>query len=57
VARPDAAADKLAQAMTLHRQGQLDEARRLYRSVLGRQPANVDALHFMGVLLHRLGQN
>lgn len=57
MARPDAVADKLAQAMALLRQGHLAEARRLYRSVLSRQPTHVDALHFMGVLLHRMGQS
>ena len=45
----------VAQAISLHKSGQLDEAERRYRAVLGRQPDNPDALHFLGLLLHQRG--
>lgn len=40
----------LAQALELHRQGQLRTAENLYRQVLQRNPRQIDALHFLGVL-------
>ena len=41
---------KCNQAMTLHQQGRLVEAERIYREVLQRQPNHFDALHLLGVI-------
>ncbi len=41
---------KFAQAMALHRQGNLADAERLYREVLQQQPDHFDALHLLGVI-------
>jgi len=41
---------KCNQAMTLHQQGRLAEAERIYREVLQRQPNHFDALHLLGVI-------
>jgi len=38
------------QAVALHGQGRLDEAERLYRQVLAREPRHLDARHMLGVL-------
>ena len=40
----------LMQAVALHQQGQLDQAKALYEQVLAKQPKNFDALHLLGVL-------
>ena len=45
----------LQRAITLHRQGKLDEAQGLYRRILKRLPGNADALHFLGLLAHQRG--
>jgi predicted TPR repeat methyltransferase len=50
-------ADALVTAVGLHQAGELDEAERLYRSVLHRVPDHPDALHFLGVLLHQSGKS
>jgi predicted TPR repeat methyltransferase len=44
-------------AIALHRAGNLDKAKRLYERVLKADPANVTALHFLGVLHHQRGQS
>ncbi len=52
-ARPDAPASeeqRIGQAIAMQRQGQLDAAEALYRQILRRNPRQVDALHFLGVL-------
>jgi predicted TPR repeat methyltransferase len=54
---PSPHSDKVAQAVQLQRQGQLDEARKIYRAVLRKQPGNADALHFLGVLMHQTGHS
>jgi predicted TPR repeat methyltransferase len=41
--------------MEAHRAGRLDEAEPLYRGILERQPADADALHFLGLLTHSRG--
>jgi len=46
----------LAWAVERHQAGQLDEAERLYRSVLAAMPTNSDALRLMGVLGLQRGQ-
>jgi len=40
----------MQQALTLHRQGRLAEAERLYRAALAKQPQQFEVLHFLGVL-------
>jgi len=47
----------LEQANRHHAQGHLQEADRLYRLILQQQPANIDALHYLGLLTHQLGQS
>src|SRR5215471_8114403 len=49
-------AQMLRRALSVHQQGQLDEAERLYRSVLAVAPRNADALHFLGVLASQHGR-
>ncbi len=44
---------KLEQALAQHRAGKLEDAERMYRQVLGRFPREVNALGFLGVLLHQ----
>ncbi len=44
------AADLLADAMARHRAFAFEEAERLYRAVLAREPRHADALHNLGVL-------
>lgn len=53
----DFGSEPLAQAIQLHRQGQLDAAEVLYRQVLQRTPRQVDALHFLGVLTSQRGRH
>ena len=45
-----AVAQRIEQAIALHRQGRLEDAEALYRQVLRRDPRQADALHFLGVL-------
>src|SRR5262245_59316051 len=47
---------KLREAWSLHQQGRLNDAERLYREVLKREPRNANALHFLGVLEAQRGQ-
>lgn len=47
----------LNQAIRAHQHGELDDAECLYRKVLGRQLAQPDALHFLGVLMHQRGRS
>ncbi|MBO6785128.1 MAG: tetratricopeptide repeat protein, partial [Alphaproteobacteria bacterium] len=53
ISDPDAS---LADAAARHRAGDLTAARRIYDSVLARDPDNVEALHLKGVLLAQQGQ-
>jgi tetratricopeptide (TPR) repeat protein len=46
----------IGQALTLHRQGRLDEAEKLYARALKLQRDNFDALHLLGVLNHQRGK-
>lgn len=48
-------ADVFAEGLHFHRHGCLGEAERAYRWVLAAAPEHVDALHFLGVLLHQAG--
>lgn len=47
----------LAQAIAAHRAGDLEAAERGYRALLAAQPAQADALHFLGVLSHQRGRS
>ena len=49
--------DSLATAISLHRSGQFVKAKRIYQDILTRNPDHVDALHFLGVLFHQIGES
>ncbi len=49
-------AQAMATATSLHREGQLDVAEKIYRRVLEAVPEYPDAMHFLGVLLHQRGR-
>lgn len=49
--------DALRMAIEVHQRGLVDEAVTLYKSVLEVMPENVDALHFLGVANHQLGES
>ncbi len=49
--------DKLQVAIQHHQRGQLQEAARLYQTVLAHNPNHPDALHLLGVVAHQFGQN
>jgi tetratricopeptide (TPR) repeat protein len=46
----------IGQAVSLHQQGRLDEAEKLYARALKLQRDNFDALHLLGVLNHQRGK-
>lgn len=45
--------DLLDRAVDLHQHGQIAQAQRLYEQVLGKQPQNFKALHFLGVIAYQ----
>ncbi len=45
----------LADAIALHRAGNLDEARHLYRRILAADPAHADARHLSGIAAYQAG--
>ena len=47
---------QLQQAVALHQQGRLPQARALYEAILRVQPGHVDALHLLGVIALQGGQ-
>lgn len=47
----------LATAVDLHRQGRLEQAENLYRTILAVDPRHADALHFLGVAAHQRGDH
>jgi tetratricopeptide (TPR) repeat protein len=49
--------DPLQVAIQHHQLGRLQEAGRIYQSVLARNPNHPDALHLLGVVVHQLGQH
>lgn len=49
--------EAVMRAQVAHRNGHLDVAERIYRAVLGLRPDEVDALHFLGVLMHQRGNS
>jgi tetratricopeptide (TPR) repeat protein len=50
-------AHPIGQALKLHRAGRLDQADRIYRAILARNPGDFDALHMCGVLKHQQGRS
>ncbi len=44
-------------AVQLHQQGKLDEAEKVYRTILAKQPKHFDALHCLGALRYQQGRN
>ncbi len=48
---------ELAQAVELHRAGRLEEAARLYQSILAREPNNANALAMLGTVRSQQGQH
>ncbi|MCH7889301.1 MAG: tetratricopeptide repeat protein [Proteobacteria bacterium] len=52
-----AAGETLDLALASHRAGRLDEAGRLYREFLRRQPDHPEALHLLGVVAHQTGEH
>ena len=41
---------KLTQAVALHKQGRLVQAKQIYEEILKSNPSHFDALHFMGLI-------
>jgi len=52
-----AVAQAIEAAVALHRRGRLDEAERLYAGVLKLAPAHFDALHLLGLIRQKQGDN
>ena len=50
-------ADVMERTVRLYKLGKFPEAESLYRRVIGRNPDYPDALHLLGVLAHRSGNN
>jgi tetratricopeptide (TPR) repeat protein len=57
LAKPAGVQQAIAQAVTLHQQGRLVEAERLYNGVLAANGDHFDALHLLGVLMHQSGRS
>lgn len=51
------ASNAFQSAMQYHHQGNFAQAEALYRQILQQDPNHADALHFLGVLAHQVGQN
>jgi len=49
--------DPMQIAIQYHQAGRLQEAGRIYQSVLDRNPNDSDALHLLGLVAHQLGQH
>ena len=57
-AAPGAETDRLlALAINQHRAGQLAEAERTYRQILGTDPDNADSLHLLGIIAYQRGEH
>lgn len=48
---------RVADAVSIHKEGQLDEAARIYEEILAEHPCNVSALTFLGLVHHQKGMN
>ncbi|MEM0924939.1 MAG: tetratricopeptide repeat protein [Planctomycetota bacterium] len=53
---PDSPAKRLDNALRAHREGRFSVAKELYHQVLETSPRHVDALHYLGVLMHSMGK-
>jgi protein O-GlcNAc transferase len=51
------AAQALADAITHHQAGDFQQAENIYRQILAVDPANIDALHLLGLVAHQVGSN
>ncbi len=49
--------NSIAAAVTLHRQGQFDQAARIYGAILAANPDQPDALNLLGLIRHQQGRN
>ncbi|MFN9032459.1 MAG: tetratricopeptide repeat protein [Alphaproteobacteria bacterium] len=49
--------DALHRAFSLHQQGRLADAARLYEQILAAEPSNFDALHLLGLTAHQSGDH
>ena len=49
--------DTVESGKNFHLQGDLDQAERIYRSILEYEPVNVEALHYLGLVMHQRGDN
>ncbi len=57
-AAPGAETDRLlALAIDQHRAGQLGDAERTYRQILGTDPGHADSLHLLGIIAHQRGEH
>jgi protein O-GlcNAc transferase len=54
---PVSRSSKLQEAIELHRQGQLDQAKIIYKRILDVDPTNADALHLLGVVACQKGHH
>lgn len=50
-------ASTLSRALALHQDGKLQQAQRLYRQVLAREPDNANALNLLGLIEHQQGRH
>ena len=56
-ARRSRSSHSFEQALALHRGGRLDEAERVYNTILVADPQHCDALHLCGFLKHQQGRS
>jgi protein O-GlcNAc transferase len=47
----------LALALQHHQAGRLQAAEQIYRQILQTQPNHAEAIHFLGVIAHQVGQH
>ncbi len=49
--------DEFEYAQKLHHKGRLDKAEKCYRKILKYSPNHIDAIHFLGLLMHQMGKS
>ena len=52
-----ASGDRFAHALALHQAGRIDEAERIYATILDTDPANAAVLHYLGVARYQRGDH
>ena len=57
VASDSSVLPNLQSALSLHQQGQFDQAEAIYRQILTITPQNSDALHLLGLIAHQKGNH